>query len=95
MCWVPEVRRGAADIEVHLVLAAEEILVEVLSCSKRPWEFAGMGFRIMAVIFVEAPISASDGPICLFVHGQFCMSRCRRSRRGTRPCWAAGCPRRA
>ena len=40
------------------------------SCSWCPWEFAGMGFRIMAVSFVEASISASDGPVlCCFWKG--------------------------
>ena len=35
----------------------------VLSCSQRGWEFAGMGFLMIAVI-------------CVFVHGQFCIVHC-------------------
>ena len=38
----------------------------LLRLSWRPWEFAGMGFRIIAVIFFEASISASDRPVFFF-----------------------------
>ena len=39
----------------------------LLSCSWRAWEFAGMGFRMIAVAYsFEASTSASEGPILLF-----------------------------